>query len=75
MKSFWNKNSRMIVDCAMGRIPADILIQDGIWVCVQTGELIPHTDIAITNRRIAFVGPSGKHTIGKETKIIDANGR
>lgn len=75
MKSFWNKNSRLIVDCAMGRIPADILIQDGIWVCVQTGELIPHTDIAIKNRRIAYVGSSGKHTIGKETKIVKANGR
>lgn len=75
MKSFWNKNSRLIVDCAMGRIPADILIQDGIWVCVQTGELIPHTDIAIKSRRIAYVGSCGKHTIGKETKIVKANGR
>jgi len=75
MKSFWNKNSRMIVDCAMGRIPADILIQDGIWVCVQTGELIPHTDIAIINRRIAYVGPSGNYTRGEKTRIIEANGR
>jgi adenine deaminase len=75
MKSFWQKNSRVIVDCAMGRHPADLLIRDGVWVCVQTGELIPHTDIAMVDGRIAYVGPSAAHTIGDQTKIIEAQGR
>ena len=75
MKSFWRKNSRLLTDCAMGRQPADLVVRDGIWVCVQTGELIPHTDIAIVDGRIAYVGSSASHTIGKSTIIVDANGR
>ena len=75
MKSFWRKNSRLLTDCAMGRQPADLVVRDGIWVCVQTGELIPHTDIAIIDGRIAYVGSSAAHTIGDNTKIVEAKGR
>jgi adenine deaminase len=42
---------------------------------VQTGELIPNTDIAIKGERIAYVGTDAKHTIGSKTKITEANGR
>jgi len=64
-----------LVDVAMGRKPADIVIRDGQWVCVQSGEIIPHTDIAIYGERIAFVGHDGSHTIGENTEVIDANGK
>ncbi len=67
--------TRSLVDVAMGRKPADLLIRDGRWVCVQSGEIIPNTDIAIKGERIAYVGENGSHTIGEETKIIDAHGR
>ena len=30
-----------LVDCAMGRYPADLVIRDGHWVCVQSGEILP----------------------------------
>jgi adenine deaminase len=66
---------KRMVDCAMGRLPADLVIQDGQWICVQTGEIIPHTDIAILGKKIAFVGPDAKHTIGPQTKTIQAAGR
>jgi adenine deaminase len=59
----------------MGRRPADLVIRDGQWVCVQTGEIIPHTDVAILGARVAFVGPDAQHTIGTNTTIIEANGR
>ena len=39
--SFWLQDARVLVDCAMGRSPADLVIRDGQWVCVQTGEVIP----------------------------------
>ncbi len=64
-----------LVDCAMGRVPADLVIQNGQWVCVQTAEIIPQTDVAIINGRIAYVGPKADHTIGPETQVIDAGGR
>ncbi len=74
MGKFWHKDSRLLVDCAMGRHPADLVITDGIWVCVQTGEYIPDTQIAVVNRRIAYIGPSAAHTIGADTEVLSANG-
>ena len=68
-------DTRTLVDVAMGRLPADIVIRNGRWVCVQTGEIIPNTDIAIQGDRIAFVGGDASHTIGSETHIIDAQDR
>jgi adenine deaminase len=66
---------RELVDCAMGRRPADLVIRNGRWVCVQSGEIIPHSDVAVYQGRIAYVGPDASHTIGKETRVIEAGGR
>lgn len=71
----WQAVSRELVDCAMGRAAADLVIRDAQWVCVQSGEIIPHTDIAVKGSRIAYVGPDAVHTIGVDTKVIDAAGR
>jgi len=68
-------DSRELVDVAMGRASADLVIRNGRWVCVQSGEIIPNTDIAIKGERIAYVGPDASHAIGGNTKVIDANGR
>ncbi len=67
--------SKTLVDVVMGRKPADLVIHKGQWVCVQSGEIIPDTDIAIVDGHIAYVGEDASHCIGKETKIIEANGR
>ena len=67
--------TRILVDVAMGRTPADLVIRHGRWVCVQSGEIIPHTDIAIKGERIAFVGPDAAHAIGLNTEVVDANGQ
>ncbi len=32
-----------LTDVAMGRQPADLVIRNGRWVCVQSGEIIPRT--------------------------------
>jgi len=68
-------DTRTLVDVAMGRSPADIVVRNGRWVCVQTGEIIPNTDIAIKGDRIAFVGGDASHAIGKDTRILDAQDR
>jgi len=69
------KLTRALVDVAMGRVPADLVIQNGQWVSVQSGEIIPGSDITIKDGHIAYVGEDAGHTIGKKTKIIDAKGR
>jgi adenine deaminase len=71
----WHAVSRELVDCAMGRTPADLVIRNGQWACVQSGEIVPNTDIAVKGSRIAYVGPDASHTLGPQTKVIDANGR
>lgn len=63
-----------LIDVAMGRKAADLVIRDGRWISVQSGEIIPHTDIAISGERIAYIGPDANHTIGESTRVIQANG-
>jgi adenine deaminase len=69
------KLTRALVDVAMGRVPADLVIRNGQWVSVQSGEIIPNTDVAVKDGHIAYVGEDAHHTIGKKTKVIDAQGR
>ncbi len=67
--------TKKLVDVAMGRIPADLVIRNGVWVSVQSGEFIPETDIAVVDGHIAYVGEDASHCIGDETKIIKADGK
>ncbi|MBK7454431.1 MAG: adenine deaminase [Anaerolineales bacterium] len=69
------KLTRSLVDVAMGRAHADLVIRAGKWVSVQSGEIIPKTDVAIVDGHIAYVGSDASHSIGDNTKVIDANGR
>jgi adenine deaminase len=69
------KLNTSLVDVAMGRKPADLVIRNGKWVSVQSGEIVPNTDIAIVDGRIAYVGENASHAIGKKTKVIEAKGR
>ncbi len=59
----------------MGRKPADLVIRNGKWVNVYSGEIIPNTDIAVKAGRFAYVGADASHTIGEATKVVDAGGR
>jgi adenine deaminase len=69
------KLTAALIDVAMGRSHADLVIRGGRWVSVQSGEIIPNTDVAVVQGRIAFVGRDASHTIGKKTKVIEAKGR
>ncbi|WP_421694201.1 adenine deaminase [Aestuariivirga sp.] len=71
----WAETAALLVDTAMGRAKADMVIRKGRWVNVHSGEIIPETDIAIKAGRFAYVGPDAAHTIGPQTEIIEANGR
>jgi adenine deaminase len=63
-----------LIDVAMGRTPADLVLRKGTWVCVQSGEFIPDTDVAVKDGHIAYVGPDAAYTVGKKTRLIEAGG-
>lgn len=65
----------LLVDVAMGRATADLVIRNGRWVNVHSGEIIPNTDLAIVAGRFAYCGPDASHTIGENTEVVDAGGR
>ncbi|HEX7620356.1 MAG TPA: adenine deaminase [Anaerolineales bacterium] len=64
-----------LIDVAMGRKPADLVLCKGTWVCVQSGEFVPNTDVTIKDGRVAYVGPDASHTIMKDTRVINAEGK
>jgi adenine deaminase len=69
------QRTRRLVAVATGRESADLVVQNGRWVCVQSGEIIGGTDVAVTGGRIAYVGPDASHTMGDATRVIDAGGQ
>ena len=71
----WEQVSESLVDVAMGRAHADLVVSNGRWVCVQSGEILPGISVAVKEARVAFIGEDAEHTIGPDTKIIDAQGR
>ena len=71
----WHEIAPLLVDVAMGRKPADLVVRNGRWVNVHSGEIIAGTDLAIAGGRFAYCGPDASHAIGKGTKVVDAGGR
>lgn len=60
---------------AAGRKMADVVVRNGCWVNVHSGEFIDATTIAICGCRIAYCGPDRSDFIGPNTRVIDAHGR
>lgn len=71
----WQDVAPQLIDVAMGRAPADMLITNGRWVNVHSGEVIAGTDVAIKAGRFAAIGPDLGYTKGVATRLIEANGR
>jgi len=63
-----------LVNVALGKAPADLVLMGGKLVNVETAEIESKVDIAIKGDRIALVGDA-KHCIGAETRVIDASGK
>ena len=71
----WTEVATLLVDVATGRKPADLVVRNGRWVNVHSGEIIAGTDLAIVAGRFAYCGPDASHAIGQDTKVVDAGGR
>ena len=56
---------------AMGDKKADLILKNCNLMSVYTREIIPKTQIAIINGRIAYVGPDASHANGTKTVVID----
>ncbi|SFC76979.1 adenine deaminase [Tropicimonas isoalkanivorans] len=71
----WAEAAPRLIAVASGREAADMVIRQGVWVNVQSRELLPNHDLAIADGRIAYVGPDAGHCTGPETQVIEAKGR
>ena len=65
--------TRLLVDTAMGRLKADLVVQNASLVNVNTGEILEKQGVAVKKDRIALVGDI-KGAVGPETQIIDGQG-
>jgi adenine deaminase len=67
--------TRDLAAVAAGRRPADLVVRDGRWVNVCSGEIVDGTDVAVLGPRIAYCGPDAGPTIGPDTTVVEADGR
>ena len=70
-----NRDSKTLMQVALGQEEADLAIVNAKLVNVYTGELIENCAISIKGKWIAYVGGDPKNTIGPKTKVIDAQGK
>ncbi len=66
---------KSLVNVALGNEKADLAITGGDVVNVYTGEILKGWSVATRGEWIAYVGEDASHTIGPETKVIDAAGK
>ena len=66
--------AKVLVDTAMGRDKADLVIKGGCLVNVNSGEVLEGVGVAVKCGRIATVG-AVDYVTGDETIVIDAEGR
>jgi adenine deaminase len=71
----WQAITARLIEVAAGRSAADLVITDGRWVNVHSGEIIDGTTVAIADGRFAYVGPYSPKLIGDGTEVIEAKGR
>ncbi len=62
-----------LVDTAMGRKKADLVLRGGNLVNVFAGEVLEGLDVAVSGDRIALVGDASR-AVGPETVVVDVSG-
>ena len=71
MHSGLSRSISALNSVATGSKPADLVLHNCSLVNVYTREIIPDTEISISQGRIAYVGKNASHTKGEQTVIID----
>ena len=67
--------TRELAATARGEIPATLVVRGGTLVSVTSGEILPNMSVAVQGSRIAYVGSDASHTVGDETRVVEAEGR
>jgi len=66
-----SKNIQTLNSVAIGDKAADLILENCSLVNVYSREILPETQIAISQDRIAYVGKDASHAKGKKTVIIN----
>lgn len=69
------KNLGRLIRGALGEIPADLILCGGRLINVYSGEILDGVEIAVLDERICYVGPSAQHARGRQTEVVNVNGR
>ena len=70
-----SKEMKKVMHVSLGQQKADLVITGGDVLSVYSGELLRNYSVGIKGKWIAYVGPDARHTIGPETKVLDASNR
>lgn len=69
------QETRALMDVALGRAPADLVIEDADVVNVYTGEVQTNLSICVKGERIAGTTPDPSDVVGPETTVINGAGK
>jgi adenine deaminase len=69
------KESATLIEVALGRVPADMVITHARVLNVYTGEWLKDCAVSIKGRFIVHVGAEALEAIGENTQEIDAKGQ
>lgn len=69
------RDSRALMNVALGNEKADLAIVNAKLVNVYTAEILDDYAVSIKGKWIAYVGNNAKDTIGPDTEIIDVAGK
>jgi adenine deaminase len=64
-----------VIQTALGKAKADLVLKGVQLVNVYSGEILPNLWIAIKENRIAYVGPPHPELVGDNTAVQDLEGR
>lgn len=65
---------RRLLAAALGKIPADTVIENVSVVNVYSGEILPHCAVVLSGDRIVQVHGKPKRKIGSKTQVLDGRG-
>lgn len=70
-----SRNSRTLINVALGKEKADLAVVNARLANVYTGEWIDGISVAVRDGWIAYVGENAEGAIGPQTRIVDAGGK
>ena len=64
-----------LIRASLGEVKADLVVTGGRLINVYSGEVLEGVEMAVSQGRVCYVGPSADHARGDETRVVDARGR